>query len=244
MRNKKSFLILLLSLCAITSCNSNVPEDIGEMLINMTYTKAVKETTYVKYESKMKKYADNTFTGDTLGEKDISFTYTFSGKSDYAIEIVEAFYECTYSGNMITDGLTKTVEHIYFSSDNLTYYIDKTEIKDGEEVVSDPYDKGNGYYSSLKEEVFGDEDTHKNGLYYGQFLQSLSKNFSSFMKVEEDTLIYDPPRTGISEVTSHQSADMLYKVNSLGMLIYSNGYYYDELNLIYSYEEINVSYDK
>lgn len=247
MRRKKlglylTFITLLSSLC---SCKA-IPEDIAKALNGMGYMAAYQAIGEISLKSEMKSYANQEFTGETNGSKTTSFVYKYLGKTEDQISILSIDYVQVFQGDFIKDGITKSVETIGYDSQNKTYLIDITETKDGVENKKDTQDKGSSYYSTLEDEVFGDNDTHQNGLYYGQFLQTLAGNFHDMMSYDQESgiLTYDPPTTGKYVEHPENFADMLYKVDSLGMLVYSFGKYYDTQENSYYTEEINVSYAK
>lgn len=75
----------------------------------------------------------------------------------------------TYSGTLVSEGLTHQNKIIEYSKEKDTYLIDVIETKDNKEEKKDAEDKGNGYYNNLVSKIFGDSDTYMYGLYYGQF---------------------------------------------------------------------------
>lgn len=243
-KNKKNLSALLISIIGLLSSCNNVPEDIAKALGSMSFMTAYQKIGEISYRSEMKSYTNQEFTGETNGLKTTSFVYKYLGKTDSQITLLSATYIQHFEGTFVNDGITDSVETIGFDSDKDTYIIDVTETKDGVENKKDTQDKGSSYYSTLEDVVFGDDDTHQNGLYYGQFLQTLSGNFSSMMSYDEESgiLTYDPPVTGKYIEHPENFADMIYKVDKLGMLVYSQGKYYDTEANNYFIEEINVSY--
>lgn len=247
MKNGKirlGFILSVLSSCIVASCKY-VPEEIADVLNGMSFYNAYSSIGKIDFSSTMKSYDDMEFEGEIKGLRTQRFTYSYLGRTDSEITILDAAYVQHFEGSFVEDGISDKVETISYDVDKGTYLISIVTTTNGNVSDPDVQDKGDGYYKTLEDEVFGDDDTHQNGLYYGQFLQTLAGNFHEMMSYDEDTelLTYDPPVTGKYVEHPENFADMIYKVDKLGMLVYSQGKYYDTDKDFYAIEEINVSYE-
>ena len=243
--NKRKFIIpaLLFASC-IVSCKA-IPEDIASFLSNITYYNAVNKVKTITYTSEMNVYDNNQFKGDVIGQKISKFTYKYEGVTDSNIDILYCTYDVTYSGTLVSEGLTHQNKIIEYSKEKDTYLIDVIETKDNKEEKKDAEDKGNGYYNNLVSKIFGDSDTYMYGLYYGQFLKTQSNRFSDLMTVSEDKefITYDPPMSGESEDRRNQYLDIILNVDKIGMLSSYIGKYYNDETQQYSYGTIQINYE-
>lgn len=150
----------------------------------------------------------------------------------------------TYSGTLVSEGLTHQNKVIEYSKEKDTYLIDVIETKDNKEK-KDAEDKGNGYYNNLVSDIFGNSDTYMYGLYFGQFLKTQSSWFSDLMTVSEDKefITYDPPMSGESEDRRNQYLDIILNVDKIGMLSSYIGKYYNDETQQYSYGTIEINYE-
>lgn len=243
--NKRKFIIpaLLFASC-IVSCKA-IPEDIASFLRNITYYNAVNKVKTITYTSEMNVYDNNQFKGDVIGQRIRKFTYKYEGVTDSNIDILYCTYDVTYSGTLVSEGLTHQNKIIEYSKEKDTYLVNVIETKDNKEEKKKPEDKGNGYYSDLKSYIFGESDTNMHGLYYGQFLKTQSSRFSDLMKVSEDKefITYDPPMSGESENRRNLYLDEILNVDKIGMLISHIGKYYNDETQQYPYETIKINYE-
>lgn len=243
--NKRKFIIpaLLFASC-IVSCKA-IPEDIASFLGKITYYDAVNKVKTITYTSEMNVYDNNQFKGDVIGQKISKFTYQYEGVTDSNIDILYCTYDVTYSGTLVSEGLTHQNKIIGYSKEKDTYLIDVIETKDNKEEKKNTEDKGNGYYSNLVSTIFGNPETYMNGLYYGQFLKTQSNRFSDLMTVSEDKefITYDPPMTGESEDRKNQYLDIILNVDKIGMLTSHIGKYYNDETQQYSYETRKINYE-
>lgn len=243
--NKRKFIIpaLLFASC-IVSCKA-IPEDIASFLRNITYYDAVNKVKTITYTSEMNVYDNNQFKGDVIGQKISKFTYKYEGVTDSNIDILYCTYDVTYSGTLVSKGLTHQNMIMEYSKEKDTYLVDVIETKNNKEEKKNTEDKGNGYYSDLVSTIFGNPETYMKGLYYGQFLKTQSNRFSDLMTVSEDKefITYDPPMTGESENRRNQYLDEILNVNKIGMLTSHIGKYYNDETQQYSYETIEINYE-
>ncbi|MBS5889126.1 MAG: hypothetical protein KIB47_04700 [Clostridium sp.] len=243
--NKRKFIIpaLLFASC-IVSCKA-IPEDIASFLGNITYYNAVNKVKTITYTSKMNVYDNNQFKGDVIGQKISKFTYKYEGVTDSNIDILYCTYDVTYSGTLVSEGLTHQNMIIEYSKEKDTYLVDVIETKNNKEEKKNTENKGNGYYSNLVSTIFGNPETYMNGLYYGQFLKTQSNRFSDLMTVSEDKefITYDPPMTGESEDRKNQYLDIILNVDKIGMLTSHIGKYYNDETQQYSYETKKINYE-
>lgn len=243
--NKRKFIIssLLFASC-IVSCKA-IPEDIASFLSNITYYNAVNKVKTITRTSKMNVYDNNQFKGDVIGQKISKFTYKFEGVTESNRDILYCTYDVTYSGTLVSEGLTHQNMIIEYSKEKDTYLEDVIETKNNKEEKKNTEDKGNGYYSNLVSKIFGDSETYMNGLYYGQFLKTQSSRFSDLMTVSEDKefITYDPPMTAESEDRRNQYLDIILNVDKIGMLSSHIGKYYNDETQQYSYETIEINYE-
>lgn len=243
--NKRKFIIpaLLFASC-IVSCKA-IPEDIASFLRNITYYNAVNKVKTITYTSEMNVYDNNQFKGDVIGQRIRKFTYKYEGVTDSNIDILYCTYDVTYSGTLVSKGLTHQNKIIEYSKEKDTYLVNVIETKDNKEEKKKPEDKGNGYYSDLVSYIFGESDTNMHGLYYGQFLKTQSSRFSDLMKVSEDKefITYDPPMSGESENRRNLYLDEILNVDKIGMLISHIGKYYNDETQQYPYETIKINYE-
>lgn len=243
--NKRKFIIpaLLFASC-IVSCKA-IPEDIASFLGKITYYDAVNKVKTITYTSEMNVYDNNQFKGNVIGQKISKFTYQYEGVTDSNIDILYCTYDVTYSGTLVSEGLTHQNKIIGYSKEKDTYLIDVIETKDNKEEKKNTEDKGNGYYSNLVSNIFGNPETYMNGLYYGQFLKTQSNRFSDLMTVSEDKefITYDPPMTGESEDRKNQYLDIILNVDKIGMLTSHIGKYYNDETQQYSYETREINYE-
>lgn len=243
--NKRKFIIpaLLFAYC-IVSCKA-IPEDIASFLGKITYYDAVNKVKTITFTSEMNVYDNNQFKGDVIGQKISKFTYQYEGVTDSNIDILYCTYDVTYSGTLVSKGLTHQNKIIGYSKEKDTYLIDVIETKDNKEEKKDAEDKGNGFYNTLVSKIFGDPETYMNGLYYGQFLKTQSNRFSDLMTVSEDKefITYDPPMTGESENRRNQYLDEILNVDKIGMLTSHIGKYYNDETQQYSYETRKINYE-
>lgn len=240
--NKRKFIIpaLLFASC-IVSCKA-IPEDIASFLRNITYYNAVNKVKTITYTSEMNVYDNNQFKGDVIGQRIRKFTYKYEGVTDSNIDILYCTYDVTYSGTLVSEGLTHQNKIIEYSKEKDTYLVNVIETKDNKEEKKKPEDKGNGYYSDLVSYIFGE---YMHGLYYGQFLKTQSSRFSDLMKVSEDKefITYDPPMSGESENRRNLYLDEILNVDKIGMLISHIGKYYNDETQQYPYETIKINYE-
>lgn len=243
--NKRKFIIssLLFASC-IVSCKA-IPEDIASFLSNITYYNAVNKVKTITRTSKMNVYDNNQFNGDVIGQKISKFTYKFEGVTESNRDILYCTYDVTYSGTLVSEGLTHQNMIIEYSKEKDTYLEDVIETKNNKEEKKNTEDKGNGYYSYLVSKIFGNPETYMNGLYYGQFLKTQSSRFSDLMTVSEDKefITYDPPMTAESEDRRNQYLDIILNVDKIGMLSSHIGKYYNDETQQYSYETIEINYE-
>lgn len=243
--NKRKFIIpaLLVASC-IVSCKA-IPEDIASFLGKITYYDAVNKVKTITYTSEMNVYDNNQFKGDVIGQKISKFTYQYEGVTDSNIDILYCTYDVTYSGTLVSEGLTHQNMIIEYSKEKDTYLEDVIETKNNKEEKKNTEDKGNGYYSNLVSEIFGNPETYMNGLYFGQFLKTQSNRFSDLMTVSEDKefITYDPPMTGESEDRKNQYLDIILNVDKIGMLSSHIGKYYNDETQQYSYGTIQINYE-
>lgn len=243
--NKRKFIIssLLFASC-IVSCKA-IPEDIASFLSNITYYNAVNKVKTITRTSKMNVYDNNQFKGDVIGQKISKFTYKFEGVTESNRDILYCTYDVTYSGTLVSEGLTHQNMIIEYSKEKDTYLEDVIETKNNKGEKKNTEDKGNGYYSNLVSKIFGDPETYMNGLYYGQFLKTQSSRFSDLMTVSEDKefITYDPPMTAESEDRRNQYLDIILNVDKIGMLSSHIGKYYNDETQQYSYETIEINYE-
>lgn len=243
--NKRKFIIssLLFASC-IVSCKA-IPEDIASFLSNITYYNAVNKVKTITRTSKMNAYDNNQFKGDVIGQKISKFTYKFEGVTESNRDILYCTYDVTYSGTLVSEGLTHQNMIIEYSKEKDTYLEDVIETKNNKEEKKNTEDKGNGYYSNLVSKIFGDPETYMKGLYYGQFLKTQSSRFSDLMTVSEDKefITYDPPMTAESEDRRNQYLDIILNVDKIGMLSSHIGKYYNDETQQYSYETIEINYE-
>ncbi len=243
--NKRKFIIpaLLFASC-IVSCKA-IPEDIASFLSNITYYDAVNKVKTITYTSEMNVYDNNQFKGDVIGQKISKFTYKYEGVTDSNIDILYCTYDVTYFGTLVSEGLTHQNKIIEYSKEKDTYLVDVIETKNNKEEKKNTEDKGNGYYSNLVSNIFGNPETYMKGLYYGQFLKTQSNRFSDLMTVSEDKefITYDPPMTGESEDRKNQYLDIILNVDKIGMLTSHIGKYYNDETQQYSYETIEINYE-
>ena len=243
--NKRKFIIssLLFASC-IVSCKA-IPEDIASFLSNITYYNAVNKVKTITRTSKMNVYDNNQFKGDVIGQKISKFTYKFEGVTDSNRDILYCTYDVTYSGTLVSEGLTHQNIIIEYSKKMDTYLEDVIETKNNKEEKKNTEDKVNGYYSYLVSKIFGDSETYMNGLYYGQFLKTQSSRFSDLMTISEDKefITYDPPMTAESENRRNQYLDIILNVDKIGMLSSYIGKYYNDETQQYSYETIEINYE-
>lgn len=243
--NKRKFIIpaLLFASC-IVSCKA-IPEDIASFLGKITYYDAVNKVKTITFTSEMNVYDNNQFKGDVIGQEISKFTYQYEGVTDSNIDILYCTYDVTYSGTLVSKGLTHQNKIIGYSKEKDTYLIDVIETKDNKEEKKDAEDKGNSFYNTLVSNIFGNPETYMEGLYYGQFLKTQSKRFSDLMTVSEDKefITYDPPMTGESENRRNQYLDEILNVDKIGMLTSHIGKYYNDETQQYSYKTIKINYE-
>ena len=122
--NKRKFIIpaLLFASC-IVSCKA-IPEDIASFLGKITYYDAVNKVKTITYTSEMNVYDNNQFKGDVIGQKISKFTYQYEGVTDSNIDILYCTYDVTYSGTLVSEGLTHQNKIIGYSKEKDTYLID------------------------------------------------------------------------------------------------------------------------
>ena len=138
--NKRKFIIpaLLFASC-IVSCIA-IPEDIASFLSNITYYDAVNKVKTITYTSEMNVYDNNQFKGDVIGQKISKFTYKYEGVTNSNIDILYCTYDVTYSGTLVSEGLTHQNKIIEYSKEKDTYLIDVIETKDNKEEKKDAED--------------------------------------------------------------------------------------------------------
>lgn len=243
---------LLLSSLLLLSCQSKIDPDVAKYLSNLTYLTGFENINKASYTSSLTYFDDENYSNQ-IGEVKENFLID---RTDREKQVYS--FETTYEGNQVKpvsggnlDSLNLVSEKVSANYDQGNDAYKETTTKkaldnDGNEKedASSEFISSITYINKLTAYLFGDEKTNANGLYYGTFLQSQSRQFSEFMTLSKDgkTLTYDPKPTGINP-EEKKYIDLKLTVDQMGMLLTYEATSYDGDNNIYSKFIRNCQYE-
>lgn len=257
---KKSKLsILLCTLVCLNSCGEIIPESVKDFLNNFTYFNAYTNVFKIDYYFVSDKYDNNKFEGESLGNKSEKFSYEVVDKDKGTINYSDSI---KYTGSFVVDNIIEKTISVNLSEDNSNEYIKTTTTYYSSDsgLESPKIEVENKTKSSyeylIRVGVFGDDSYYQSGLYYGSFLQSISKTVSKLAKNDEteflkimsvdstlNQLTYDPPIASQDQYGDN-SLDQFMVVDKYGMILKHETKYYDEVNLQYGLSTINCTYSE
>lgn len=254
---KRKLSILLGTFMSLYSCGEVIPQSVKEFLNGLSYYKAYTNVFKIDYVFVTDKYDNNKFEGESLGNMTETFNYEVIDKENDTITYLDSI---EYTGSFISDNIIKKTISVVLNKDNTseytktttTYYSSDSNLESPKVEVENK--SKSSYEYLVRVGVFGDDTYYQSGLYYGSFLQSISKTVSKLAKNDEteflkimsvdstlNQLTYDPPIASQDQYGDN-SLDQFMVVDKYGMILQHETKYYDEVNLQYGLSTINCSY--
>lgn len=221
---RRFFILALTAVSLLLSCSSPIPEPLNSFLLSFSSSKVsgrVKSASYTYEERMYTKVvaADGTFVnGEQVG------VYTQKISLDLTEDQYSYLNEQTWEGETIPEGSDQIFDSRTLTKDKDGDKWTEVTVRKYTDASQDTSETKGGILagdalSATQIYLFGNTQTNLGGLYYGDFLRSVSKYGWSYMTIgSDDHLVYDPPAQGVSTDTQTY-LDLKIEVNDLGLLL-------------------------